>query len=125
MVKIKVKTLTREAVELCKELGLTAIPEYKTEDGSRIDIAVLNGEEKLVAIELEASFKWMRQRVLYNAVKAHRAGFRELWIVTPFKKPKLGWVEGYVKELGLRLEFVNDGEMLKRIDELKVQLARR
>ncbi|WP_367883639.1 hypothetical protein [Thermococcus peptonophilus] len=56
--RIKVKTLTKQIIELSEELGLQAVSEYRTSDGTRIDIAILNGEEKILAIELEASFKW-------------------------------------------------------------------
>ncbi|WP_367884691.1 hypothetical protein [Thermococcus sp. JCM 11816] len=79
MPKIKVKTLTRQIVELSEKLGLQAVPEYRTPDGTRIDVAILNGDEKILAIELEASFKWFPQRLLYDVVKAQRAGFPELW----------------------------------------------
>ena len=70
---IKVKTLTRQIVTLADELGFKAVPEYRTPDGTRIDVAILWGEERFMAIELEASFKWFPQRVLYDVVKAHRA----------------------------------------------------
>ncbi|AEK73219.1 hypothetical protein GQS_06605 [Thermococcus sp. 4557] len=105
--KIKVKTLTREIVALADGLGLNAVPEYRTPDGTRIDIAILDGERKLLAIELEASFKWFPQRLLYDVVKAHRAGFPELWVVTPFRTSP-GWVESYAKELGLKMEIKSD-----------------
>lgn len=111
---IKVKTLTREIIALADELGFEAVPEYRTPDGTRIDIAILGGERKLLAIELEASFKWFPQRVLYDVVKAHRAGFPELWVVTPFNG-KLGWVEGYAREIGLKLGIKRDGALLQEL----------
>ncbi len=117
---IKVKTLTRQIIALADEFGFKALPEYRTGDGTRIDVAILDGEEKLLAIELEASFKWFPQRVLYDVVKAHRAGFSELWIVTPFKASP-GWVEGYANEIGLKLEIKDDKTLL---EELRVRLAR-
>ncbi|ASJ01383.1 hypothetical protein [Thermococcus gorgonarius] len=117
MSKIKVKTLTREIVSLAEGLGLKAVPEYRTSDGTRIDIAVLNGEKKLLAIELEASFKWFPQRLLYDVVKAHRAGFPELWVVTPFRNAKPGWVLNYAQEIGLNLEIIEAGEFLEKLEE--------
>jgi len=117
---IKVKTLTRQIIALADELGFKAVPEYRTPDGTRIDVAIIDGEKKLLAIELEASFKWFPQRVLYDVVKAHRAGFSELWIVTPFRGSP-GWVAGYAEELGLKMEIKSDRFIL---DELKARLAR-
>ncbi|NJF25711.1 hypothetical protein [Thermococcus sp. Bubb.Bath] len=115
--RIKVKTLTRQIIELSSELGLQAVPEYRTPDGTRIDIAILDGEKKLLAIELEASFKWFPQRLLYDAVKAHRAGFPELWVVTHFRA-KPGWVEDYVKELGIKLVLMSPEEVFKKLKEI-------
>ncbi len=117
---IKVKTLTREIIALAQRLGFKAVPEYRTPDGTRIDMAILNDGQKLLAIELEASFKWFPQRVLYDVIKAHRAGFPELWIITPFRASP-GWVEGYAEELGLKMEIKSDRAI---IDELKARLAR-
>jgi len=116
---IKVKTITRQIIALADELGFKAVPEYRTPDGTRIDVAILRGEERLLAIELEASFKWFPQRVLYDVVKAHRAGFPELWIITPFKGSP-GWVPKYAEELGLEMEIKSDRAI---IDELKARLA--
>ncbi len=115
MVEIRIKTLTREVVELCSGLGLTAVPEYRTPDGTRIDIAVFRGEERLVAIELEASFKWMHQRVLYNGLKAKRAGFNELWVVSHFRRPAPGWVEEYLEDENVSVSFVHPDELLEKI----------
>ncbi|WP_456366469.1 hypothetical protein [Thermococcus sp.] len=105
--KIKVKTLTREIIASAEELGLSAIPEYRTPDGTRIDVAILKGEKKLLAIELEASFKWFPQRLLYDVVKAHRAGFSELWVVTPFGNSKAGWILKYAGELNLAVKILS------------------
>ena len=117
MVEIKVKTLTRQVIELSRELGLKAVPEYRTPDGTRIDIAVLDGEKKLLAIELEASFKWFPQRLLYDIVKAHRAGFPELWVVTPFTvSPR--WVLEYSQEMGVRTEVIKPEEIMEKIKSL-------
>ncbi len=120
MFKIKVKTLTREIISLAGELGLSAIPEYRTPDGTRIDVAILKEEKKLVAIELEASFKWFPQRLLYDVVKAHRAGFPELWVVSNFTS-KSGWIINYAGELGISLRILKEREVL---EGLRVRLAR-
>ncbi|WP_206203800.1 hypothetical protein [Thermococcus sp. 21S9] len=111
---IKVKTLTRQIIALADELGLKAVPEYRTPDGTRIDVAILDGEKKLLAIELEASFKWFPQRVLYDVVKAHRAGFPELWIITPFKGSP-GWVLKYAEELGLPLRIMGEEKVIPEL----------
>ncbi len=118
MSKIKVKTLTKEIISLSKELGLEAVPEYRTPDGTRIDVAVLNGDKKLVAIELEASFKWFPQRLLYDVVKAHRAGFPELWVVTPFRNVKPGWVLNYAEEIGMHLRFMSPEDVEKEMTRI-------
>ncbi len=120
MFKIKVKTLTREIIALSEQLGLKAVPEYRTGDGTRIDIAVLDGEKKLLAIELEASFKWFPQRLLYDVVKAHRAGFPELWVVSNFNS-KPGWIINYAGELGVSLRILKEKEVL---EGLRGRLAR-
>jgi len=117
---IKVKTLTRQIIALADELGFKAVPEYRTPDGTRIDVAILRGEERPLAIELEASFKWFPQRVLYDVVKAYRAGFSELWIITPFKASP-GWVLSYAEEIGIKLEIMGDRNLEK---ELRDRLAR-
>ncbi|NJE54497.1 hypothetical protein E3E28_04605 [Thermococcus sp. 21S9] len=114
MSPIKVKTLTRQIIALADELGLKAVPEYRTPDGTRIDVAILDGEKKLLAIELEASFKWFPQRVLYDVVKAHRAGFPELWIITPFKGSP-GWVLKYAEELGLPLRIMGEEKVIPEL----------
>ncbi|GAB6136463.1 hypothetical protein [Thermococcus prieurii] len=114
MSPIKVKTLTRQIIALADELGLKAVPEYRTRDGTRIDVAILDGEKKLLAIELEASFKWFPQRVLYDVVKAHRAGFPELWIITPFQGSP-GWVVKYAEEVGLILRIMGEERVLSKL----------
>ncbi|WP_297071059.1 hypothetical protein [Thermococcus sp.] len=120
MFSIKVKTLTREIVSLCSKLGLKAVPEYRTPDGTRIDIAVLDGERKLLAIELEASFKWFPQRLLYDVVKAHRAGFSELWVVSNFSS-RSGWIPSYARELGVELRILKEKEVMEGFRALLVR----
>lgn len=114
MFQIKVKTLTRQIIALAEELGLNAVLEYRTPDGTRIDVAILDGEEKVLAIELEASFKWFPQRVLYDVVKAHRAGFPELWVITPFIASP-GWVLKYAEEVGLVLRIMGEEKVLSEL----------
>ena len=114
MPPIKVKTLTRQIIALAGELGLEAVSEYRTTDGTRMDIAILDGERKLLAIELEASFKWFPQRVLCDVVKAHRAGFPELWVVTPFRASP-GWVLKYAEELGISVRIMGEGKVLPEL----------
>ncbi|MBO8174042.1 MAG: hypothetical protein H0Z18_02155 [Thermococcus sp.] len=101
------KYLLKEAEEFCDLHGFRAVREFRTEDGSRIDLVIFNGDEKVLAIEFENSYKWIKQRILYNAVKAKRAGFNRLVIVYPFNNDPLSksWVEEYVKE-ELRVELV-------------------
>ncbi|ASJ01780.1 hypothetical protein A3L09_00130 [Thermococcus profundus] len=122
--KIKVKTLTKQIIELSSELGLQAVPEYRTPDGTRIDIAILNGEEKLLAIELEASFKWFPQRLLYDVVKAYRAGFTELWVVSNFNS-KPGWVKNYSTEIGVETRIVKENEVLEELTTRLLQQTKK
>ena len=105
--KIRIKALLKEAEELCALYGFRAIKEFRTEDESRIDLVILKGDEKVLAIEFENSYKWIKQRILYNAVKAKRAGFNRLMIVYPFNNDPLSrsWVEEYAKE-ELRVELI-------------------
>ncbi|MCO6040478.1 DUF3131 domain-containing protein [Thermococcus alcaliphilus] len=70
-----------------------------------------------MAIEFENSYKWIKQRILYNGIKAHRAGFKHLWVVYPFRNEPLrnGWVSNYLKELGMNLEIVSPEEIEERV----------
>ena len=125
VLEIKIKSLLKEAEELCALHGFRAIREFRTEDGSRIDLVIFKGDEKVLAIEFENSYKWIKQRILYNAVKAKRAGFNRLVIVYPFNNDPLSksWVEEYVKE-ELRVELVlvkPDGFLSTLKESLKVK----
>lgn len=121
---IRIKGLTKELVILAEKKGLGAVPEYQTGDGTRVDVALLMDGRPLLAVEFENSYKWIKQRVLYNAVKAHRAGFRELWVVYPFKNLFLGgWLDEFISgELGLMVRTLHPdeliGEMEKRLEKL-------
>ena len=121
MVEIRVKVLTQEVEEIAGEMGLTAIPEYRTPDGTRIDLAILDDERKLLAIEFENSYKWIRQRIIYNVVKASRAGFSRLWVVYPFQVPSLGWINEYAMELGVELRILGPEEFREKIRSIRAQ----
>ncbi len=84
-------------------MGFKAVKEFSTVDNARIDLAILRGEEKILAIEFENSYKWIKQRILYNAIKAHRAGFKHLWVVYPFRNKPLrnGWANDHLRGLGV------------------------
>nr|WP_055281394.1 hypothetical protein [Thermococcus sp. EP1] len=100
-------------------MGFKAVKELFTRDGARIDLAILKENEKILAIEFENSYKWIKQRVLYNAIKAHRDGFNRLWIVYPFNnKPlKNSWVGSFIEELGVEIEVVHPKEIGKKLKE--------
>ncbi len=113
--------LTKEASEIVRDMGLLPVSEYRTADGTRIDLVIMDGREKLLAIEFENSYKWIRQRLLYNIIKASRAGFSQLWIVYPFQIPHLGWIEEYAKDLGVEIKILKPEEFLEKIYSIKVQ----
>ncbi len=115
------KALTKEAAEIARGMGLMAVPEYRTADGTRIDLAILSDGKKLLAIEFENSYKWIRQRLLYNIVKASRAGFSELWVVYPFQVPSLGWINEYALELGVELKILEPEEFREKIRSVRAQ----
>jgi len=84
-------------------------------------LVIFNEDEKVLAIEFENSYKWIKQRILYNAVKAKRAGFNRLVIVYHFNDDPLSksWVEGYVKEeLGVELVLVKPDGFLSALKEI-------
>jgi len=115
---IKIKALTEELSKTAEEMGFKALKEFSTRDNARIDLAILRGDEKILAIEFENSYKWIKQRILYNGIKAHRAGFKHLWVVYPFRNEPLrkSWVEEYLRELGIEVEVIspeNIGERIK------------
>ncbi|NJE26272.1 hypothetical protein E3E22_06490 [Thermococcus sp. MV5] len=100
-------------------MGFKAVKELSTRDGARIDLAILKENEKILAIEFENSYKWIKQRVLYNTIKAHRDGFNRLWIVYPFNnKPlKNSWVGSFIEELGVEIEVIHPKEIGKKLKE--------
>ena len=112
---MKVKALTNEIVELLKPLGVKK--EYKTIDGARIDIAV---PERGLAIELENTYSWIERRILYNAIKAHRSGFKDLVIIYPFKDDVIhkSWIMKCIQELGVNLMIIKPTELDKILRKL-------
>ena len=109
---------------ICEEIGVSADKELSTIDGARIDLAILKENEKILAIECENSYKWIKQRVLYNAIKAHRDGFNRLWIVYPFNNKPLrnSWVRGFIEELGVEVEVVHPKEVKEKVRDLLASL---
>ena len=104
---VRVRRLVEDLMELAGGLGLEGRREFRTRDRTRIDFAFTLGARRLLAVEFEGSRKWLFARVLYNAVKAHRAEFPAILFVYPYRDlPKAGrsWVPDYVEgTLGLRL----------------------
>ena len=110
---MKLKALTNEMLSLLPG----SVKEYRTPDGTRIDIAL---PEKGIAIEFENSYKWINRRVLYNAIKALRSGFKELVIIYPFKQDVIlnSWVAKYIEETGLKLRVIGPREIENFINEI-------
>lgn len=104
---MRVKALVAGLKELVEDLGIEGWHEFRTSDRTRIDFAVTQGSNRLLAVEFERSRKWLFARVLYNSVKAQRAEFPAILFVYPFYDlPRAGrsWVPDYVEDiLGLRL----------------------
>lgn len=113
---MKLKALIKEITETLKEYQVK--PEYKTVDGTRIDLAVLKNNEKLLAIEFESTYAWIDRRVIYNAIKAYRQGFPNLVIIYPFNKNAIekSWVMNYVKEIGITMQIIKPDETIKTLN---------
>ncbi len=107
---MRVKQLTNKIITSING----SIREYRTSDGTRIDIAI---PQKNIAIEIENSYKWINRRVLYNAVKASRAGLNNLIIIYPFNKDTIinSWVNKFIKELGVKLTIIKPSEWDKLV----------
>jgi len=105
---MKLKALAAEIKELLSPLEVKK--EYRTPDGTRIDLAV---PEKGLAIEFENSYKWIDRRILYNAIKAKRGGFKDLVIIYPFKDEVIrrSWINGFIKDLGINLTITKPSEI--------------
>jgi len=110
---------------MCEEMGFNAVKELSTIDGARIDLAILKENEKILAIEFENSYKWIKQRVLYNAIKAHRDGFNRLWVVYPFNNKPLrnSWVGSFIEELEVEVEVVHPKEVKEKVRDFLASLV--
>lgn len=97
---MKLVELEEEIRDLFIEDGFTIEKEFVTTTGARVDLAVLQNNHPVLAIEFEESYKWMRARSLYDAVKADREGFPNLAIVYAFEQRGLKncWIFDYIKE---------------------------
>ena len=113
---MRVKALVAGLKELVEELGAEGWHEFRTPDRTRIDFAVTQRSNRLLAVEFERSRKWLFARVLYNSVKAQRAEFPAILFVYPFYDlPRAGrsWVPNYVEDtLGLRLALCHPRDCL-------------
>lgn len=100
MINMKLKELVAEINNLAQESGFEATCEYTTGERARLDLVILKNGEKRLAIEFEKTYKWIQQRILYNSVKAHRAGFRKIVFIYPFNQKAIhsSWVLKFVKE---------------------------
>ncbi|KXA89493.1 hypothetical protein AKJ62_03045 [candidate division MSBL1 archaeon SCGC-AAA259D14] len=88
--------------------------EFTTEDNSRVDLAVLRNGDPFLAVEFEGSYKWMRSRVLYDAVKADREGFKNLAVVYPFKQRGLKncWIFDFIEgDLDVAVKIVHPDDV--------------
>lgn len=117
---MKVKGLTNKIIDLAESEGCVAEPEHFTPDRTRIDVAVLRGEKKLVAVEFERTYKWIRRRILYNGIKAYRAGFKELFLIYPFQKKSVpnSWVLTFLEDLGLNVRILHPNKCLEEVRRL-------
>ena len=115
---MKLKALIKEITSSLETFQVK--PEYRTLDGTRIDLAVLKNEDKLVSIEFEKTYKWIDRRVLYNAIKAYRQGFPNLVIIYPFDKGVIerSWVMNYIKEIGVNTLIIKPDQAIKTLNEL-------
>lgn len=116
---MKVKGLTEEIKSLAEEKGLEAVEELYTSDRTRIDMALLKEEEKVLAIEFEKTYKWIRQRILYNGIKAYRAGFNDLLMIYPFSQNSVpnSWVLDFLEDLGMNIKILHPDDCLGEIEE--------
>ena len=118
---LKVKTLIGEMADLCSTLDLSFVEEYRTEDDTRIDLALFKAGRPLIAVEFERTYKWIRRRILYNAVKAYRAGFPRLLVVYPFNSDGIerSWVFAFsAKELTVDIQLTHPDEALAKLPEM-------
>ncbi|KXB00915.1 hypothetical protein AKJ41_03560 [candidate division MSBL1 archaeon SCGC-AAA259O05] len=96
--------------------------EFTTDDNARIDLAVFHSSKPLLAIEFEESYKWMRSRILYDAVKADRSGFKKLAILYPFQQRGLlnCWIFNFIEnELEVKVDVVKPEKLIEFLREVK------
>lgn len=117
---MRVEELTPKIINLAGRYDLEVVDEFTTKDMTRIDIAVLNGEDRVLAVEFERTYKWIRRRILYNGIKAHRADFRNVFFVYPFKKKSVqnSWVIDFLEDLGMNVELIHPDNCVKKITKL-------
>lgn len=118
---MKVAEIKKEISAVAESKGLTAVQEYSTEDGTRIDLAILGSEGKLLAVEFESTYKWIHQRLLYNCVKVHRGGFGRVLFVYPFSAKGIdsSWIMKFARDgLGLDVRVVKPSEALEEVSRL-------
>ena len=118
---IKVKKLSNEVKDLCIARNMEGKIEYYTGDGTRIDLGILmnDGEEKVLAIEFEDSYKWIKQRTLYNALKAKRSGFEDILFVYPFNNKSIenSWIVDYIEnELEMNMRVSKPDQLLEYVE---------
>ncbi len=123
---MKIKKLERKISELFRDPEFETRKEFTTGDNSRVDLAVLRNGDPLLAVEFEESYKWMRSRVLYDAVKADREGFSDLAVVYPFKQRGLKncWIFDFMdSDLDVRTKIVHPDDVpdLRQIFNVRVE----
>ncbi len=115
---MKVKKIALDLKAELEPKGFTVLEEYTTPDKTRLDVAVMRGEEKLVALEFEKTYKWIQHRVLYNSIKAYRAGFGVIVFVYPFNKDSVinSWVMDFIQDtLRMKISIVSPDECLSEV----------
>jgi hypothetical protein len=118
---LKVKSLIREIREISSARGIDGSEEHRTPDNTRIDLALLRNGEPLVAVEFERTYKWIRRRILYNAVKANRGGFERLLMIYPFKKDGIeqSWVFDFShNQLGVDIALVHPEKAMETLSDI-------
>lgn len=111
---MKIKKLENEISEIFPDPEFETRKEFTTGDNSRVDLAVLHNGDPLLAVEFEGSYKWMRSRVLYDAVKADREGFKNLAVVYPFKQRGLKncWIFDFIEgDLDVTVKIVHPDDV--------------
>lgn len=111
---MKIKKLEGKISEIFQSSEFETKKEFTTDDNSRVDLAVLRKSKPLIAVEFEGSYKWMRSRVLYDAIKADREGFPHLAVVYPFKQRGLKncWIFDFIEtDLNVRAKIIHPDDV--------------